>query len=105
MFESLEILARLMVECKNLSSYAVEKALKPVVLSVYDGDEVAADTVSKMMDGFGCWVDSIHNYRHGQGKEEPVEPTSDFTVYVLSSGASYLRWLVGIDEATKDVLI
>ena len=101
MFESLEILVRLMVECKNLSAYAVEKAIKPVVLSVYEGDEIAADTVSKMMDGFGDWVDSIHNYRHGQGKEEPVEPPQDFTVYVLSSGASYLRWLVGIDEATK----
>lgn len=103
MFESLEILVRLMVECKNLSAYAVENALKPKVLPVYEHDKIAVDTISKMMDGFGCWVDSIHNYRHGQGEEEPVEPPKDFTVYVLSSGASCLRWLVGIDEATKDM--
>ena len=102
MFESLEILVRLMVDCRNLGKQAVEKKLKPVVLSVYEHDEIASDTVSEMMDGLGYWVNSIHNYRHGQAKEEPVEPPQDFTVYVLSSGASYLRWLVGIDEATKD---
>lgn len=101
MFESLEILVRLMVGCQNLGKDSVNKALKPVALSVYERDEIATDTISKMMDGFSDWVDSIHNYRHGQRKEEPVEPPQDFTVYVLSSGASYLRWLAGIDGATK----
>jgi len=53
---------------------------------------------SKAFDGFADWVDGMHYYRHGQGQPEPVTPPIEFAVYVLSSGAAFLRWLVAIKE-------
>jgi len=53
--------------------------------------------------GFADWVDAVHNYRHGQGLPEPVAPPIDLTVYMLSSGASFLRWLVTIDGKSTGV--
>lgn len=97
-FESLEILVRQMVETRNLNKYAVEKLLKPIVLEKYRGDITATQAVDKVIDGFAQWVDGMHFYRHGQGQDEPVAPPMDFTILVLSSGASYLRWLVEIDS-------
>lgn len=98
-FESIEILVKLMVVTNNLNKSVVQKALKEKVLEVYKDDPTAKNSVEKMFDGFGFWVDAIHNYRHGQGVPEPVEPPMDFAVYVLSSGASFLRWLLEIDKA------
>ena len=98
-FESIEILVRQMVETNNLNKRVVQGALKEKALEVYKDDPTAKDAVGKMFEGFGFWVDAIHNYRHGQGVSEPVEPPMDFAVYVLSSGASFLRWLIEIDKA------
>ena len=47
-------------------------------------------------------LDSIHNFRHGQDVQEPKDPPIEFTVYILSSGASFLRWLVEIDRKRCD---
>ncbi len=102
MFESIEILIRKMVpKAKNLSSFVVNNELKPLVLSIYKTDEIAQNTIEQILDGFSRWVDGLHNYRHGQGKDDPVKPPMDFTIYVLSSGAAYLRWLVEIESKLK----
>lgn len=98
MFESIEILVKLMVETKNLNKWIVESTLKEKVLTVFGDDETARNTVSLSFDGFANWVHGLHNYRHGQGKEGPVAPPLDFTIYVLSSGAAFLRWLAGLDQ-------
>jgi hypothetical protein len=99
MFESVEILTKLMVPgITRLNKSVVQKDLKEIALKKYIHDEVAARTVGIIFNGFSEWVDALHNYRHGQGKEEPVEPPLEFAVYVLSSGASFLRWLIEMDE-------
>jgi hypothetical protein len=99
MFESIEILTKLMVPVVNrLNKSVVQKDLKGIALQKYVHDEIASKTVGIIFDGFSEWVDALHNYRHGQGKEEPVEPPLGFAVYVLSSGASFLRWLIEIDQ-------
>lgn len=99
MFESIEILAKLMLpEITRLNKAVVQKDLKEIALRKYVHDEVAAKTISTIFNGFSEWVDALHNYRHGQGKEEVVEPPLEFAVYVLSSGASFLRWLIEMDE-------
>lgn len=97
-FESLEILAKLMVETNNLNKWLVENSLKQKVLPQYADDEVACTVVTGMFDSFAKWVDSIHLYRHGQGQESPVAPPIDLTIYIISTGASFLRWLVEIDS-------
>jgi hypothetical protein len=37
----------------------------------YAYDELALKTIN---DGLGKWADALHNYRHGQSKEETVSP-------------------------------
>lgn len=96
LFESLEILVKLFIETKNLNKWLVENKLKPMALAKC-GDEVEAKAVTGIYDGFAQWVDGIHWYRHGQPVEEPSAPSPEFAVYVLSSGAAYLRMLAALD--------
>jgi len=90
-----------MVNTSNLNKYAVQRTLKAKVLALYKMDGVATKVVSGMCDSFGLWVDSIYYYRHGQGQEEPVAPPIHLAVYIISSGAAFLRWLVEIDVSTQ----
>lgn len=98
MFESLEILVKQMVETRNLNKWIVENTLKEKCLKLYENDETALKTVSLLFDGFAKWVDALHNYRHGQKSDEPVAPSEGVTVYVLSSGSSFLRWLISLNN-------
>ena len=98
MFEALEILARMMVETKNLNKGFVNSKLIPLVADIYSHDPIAVKTITGLFAGFSEWVDAIHNYRHGQGLPEPVDPPLDMAVYILSSGASFLRWLTEVDK-------
>lgn len=102
MFESLEIMARLMVTGqKNLNGWLVLNKLKPMALTLYEKDKTASTVTEGFFEGLAKWVDSVHNYRHGQGQEEPVSPPLDLCVYILSSGTSFLRWLIDVDQRTK----
>lgn len=92
MFESLEVLARLIVpDTKNLHRKLVESTLKQKCLEVADKDPVEQKVLSGVFDGLADWVDSLHNYRHGQPHEHAVAPSEELAVLVLSSGAAYLR--------------
>jgi hypothetical protein len=99
-FESLEIVARLMVpDSRNLNKWMVENKLCPLALAqVSDPTENAA--LAKIFDSLAVFVDSIHLYRHGQGTEEPVAPSASFAVYTVSSVATALRLLAGVEAAT-----
>lgn len=101
LFESVEILTKLMVNTSNLNKYAVERTLKSKILALYKMDGVATKVISGLCDSFALWVDSIHYYRHGQVQEEPVAPSIHLAVYIISSGAAFLRWLVEIDVSTQ----
>lgn len=98
MFESLEILVKQMVETKNLNKWIVENTLKDKCIKLYKNDETALKTVSELFKGFAQWVNALHNYRHGQASDEPVAPSESVTIYVLSSGSSFIRWLVDINN-------
>ncbi len=101
MFESLEILVKQMVETQNLNKWIVENTLKEKCLKLYENDETALQTVSELFDGFAKWVNALHNYRHGQKSDEPVAPSEGVAVYVLSSGSSFLRWLISLNNALE----
>lgn len=97
-FESLEILARLMdTESKNLNKWMVENKLKPLALA-QAADVTESAVLGKLLDGLAIAVDGLHNYRHGQGSEQPIAPSLSVTVYVVSSVAATLRFLVSIDS-------
>ncbi len=96
-FEAIEILARLIDPQSNrLNKQLVENKLKPLAVNL-TSDPTENKTVGKLFDGIAQWVDGLHNYRHGQGVEHPVAPSLTLAVYIISSGAAVLRWLVEID--------
>lgn len=95
-FESLEILTKQLVNTKNLNKWVLENTLKDKALEVLAKDETEKNVISEMFAGFGRWVDGMHNYRHGQPENEPVAPSEELAVYMLSTGSSFLRLLVEI---------
>lgn len=104
-FESIEILVKQMVSTKNLNKWIIENTLKEKCLMVYANDETAKKVISQMFDSFAQWVDAIHNYRHGQPDMEPVAPPLNVAVYIISSGTSFLRWLIEINnELEKNII-
>jgi len=103
-FEAIEILARLMEpQSKNLNKWLVENKLKALALSSTT-DATEADTIGKVFDGLALLIDGLHNYRHGQGVQQPVAPSLTFSVYVISVAAAALRWLVEIDSKQPKAL-
>jgi hypothetical protein len=66
---------------------------------VYEGNKPATDAANHLLDGFCDWIDAGHIYRHGQKADELEMPPIDFSVATISSGASYLHWLVTLNQA------
>jgi hypothetical protein len=97
-FESLEILVKLMVETRNLNKWILENTLKEKCLVLYNADPVGKKVTAELFDSMGRWVDAGHNYRHGQTADEPVAPDEQLAVHILSTGSSYLRWLTQMDR-------
>lgn len=96
-FEALEILGRLMdTQSKNLNKWMVANKLKPMAVAKAQ-DATEAMVVEKLFDGLALAVDGLHNYRHGQGSQQPIAPSLSVAVYVISSVAAALRWLVAIE--------
>lgn len=102
-FESIEILTKQMVSTKNLNKWIVENTLKEKCLGVYAKDETAKKVISQMFDGFAQWVDALHDYRHGQPNIEPVAPPLNVAIYIISTGTSFLRWLIEINNVLEKI--
>lgn len=101
MFESIEILTKLIVKAPRLNKQVVINKLKPFAQDAFSSDEIEAKVIGEVFDSFALWVDAIHWYRHGQGKSDPVAPSINLAVYVLSSGAAMLRWLLELERMTE----
>lgn len=101
MFESLEILAKLLTDCHRLNKSVVKDKLKKRAEEAYRNEPTVLKVIPSIFNSFAEWVDSIQVYRHGQNEPEPVNPPIEIAVLVLSSGASYLRWLLEIDQKGK----
>jgi len=99
-FSAVEGLFRLMFpSAPQLNGGAIDSHLGPTIQKAYAGEPVALRAASKQLASFKDWVDASHNYRHEQGSEDPVQPPSDLAVLAVSNGASYLRWLIALDQA------
>lgn len=103
MFSSLEALFALMFPYVRLTAEDVERRLRPVAQRAYDGDAAAQKAVQSMVAALREWVEASDIYRHQPGAEEPAEPPADVAILAISSGASLLRWLAGLDaDRTAD---
>ncbi len=96
-FESLEILTKQMVETKNLNRWVVENTLKEKCLSQVTGGTTELAVVTGLFSSIADWVDALHNYRHGQATEEPISPTDELAIHIISSGSAHIRWIAQFD--------
>jgi len=91
-----------MVTTKNLNKWVVENTLKEKCLSLFT-DDVSIQVVTGLFDSMSRWVDSIHYYRHGQPALEPVAPSEEIAIHIISTGSSYLRLLIQLDLRLSNV--
>ncbi|WP_155992265.1 hypothetical protein [Fodinicurvata fenggangensis] len=100
-FEANEILFKLMFQVQQLKQQEVTKKLGPYVARYFGDNQDARTAASQFVASFGNWVNGVHPYRHGQATEDPNPPPLPLTVALVSSGASYLRWLTELDQAQE----
>ncbi len=100
LFEAIETLTKLMANdaFSALGPNEVDKYIRPIVASLYNADDVARGSANQLLVGFRNWINSAQPYRHGQHAVEPVDPPMGLTVALISTGTSYLRWLLEIDQ-------
>lgn len=98
-FEAVEVVFKLILpETKRISGRDIGEKLKPLMASTYPDSPTAVTVAGQYLDSMCDWVNSVHNYRHGQPLEEAPQPPLDLSVALMSSGVAYLRWLIGIDQ-------
>jgi hypothetical protein len=72
--------------------------LGPIIDKLYAADGTARHSARKMLASLKDWVDAAHFYRHEPGTEDVTQPPLPLAVYVVSTGASHLRWLAELDS-------
>jgi hypothetical protein len=98
MFSALDAVFILMFPYARLTAEDIDRRLRPLVQRAYAADPTALRAAHKMLAGLRDWVDASHLYRHQPGAAEPAQPPADIAVLAISHGASFLRWLAGLDE-------
>jgi hypothetical protein len=73
--------------------------LAPLLQKVYADDDTAKSASAKMLSAIKDWVNGAHFYRHEPGTEEVAQPPLRLAVYIVSTGASHLRWLAELDAS------
>jgi hypothetical protein len=72
--------------------------LRPLIHKIYVGDRRAQETSEELLQSLRAWIDAAHGYRHEEGKPDTVaQPPLTLAVYLVSSGASHLRWIAELE--------
>lgn len=100
-FGAVETLFRLMVPRAPRLGATELDGLAPLLQHKYTADETARRASAKMLSSLKDWVDAAHLYRHEQGAEEVAQPPLEIAVYIVSTGASHLRWLAELDASLQ----
>jgi hypothetical protein len=97
-FDALEIVFKLAFpRASRLGASEINQLLKPAIGQLYAGNDGHAARL--ICSSLGEWVNSAHHYRHSPGTEEPAPPPMGVAVALISSGATFLRWLIETDQA------
>jgi hypothetical protein len=101
-FAAIEGLVRLIFpDVSRLAAGTIAK-LKSLVLQAYSGERVAIEAAEEGLQSLARWIDAAHNYRHEEGKQDTVaQPPLDLAIYLVSTGASHLRWIAGLDALNQ----
>jgi hypothetical protein len=96
-FAAVEGLFRLIIPPAQRLGAAELDGMVPLINRVYAADPTALRSSNKMINSMKDWTDAAHFYRHEQGAQEIAQPPLGLAIYLISSGASHLRWLSEID--------
>lgn len=84
-------------EVRRLTAGEISRLRLPVE-QAYSGDRRAQEASKKMLQSLGDWIDAAHHYRHEEGKPDTVaQPPLTLAIYLVSAGASHLRWIAELD--------
>jgi hypothetical protein len=101
-FAAAEAIFKLITTARRLGASELE-GLGPKLHRHYARDETARNAATKMLNSFKDWVDAAHFYRHEAGKpDEIVQPPLELAVYLVSTGASHVRWLAELDATLQN---
>jgi hypothetical protein len=76
--------------------------LAPLLQKAYPDEGAAQRSSAKMLSSFKDWVDAAHFNRHEQGTpDEAAQPSLGLAVYIVSAGASHVRWLAELDALLR----
>jgi hypothetical protein len=78
----------------------INNLLKPRLVARLKGPELEAAKL--MLTSAGSFISAGHQFRHANGEPEPAPPSMDVTVWMLSQGTAFLRWLVAFVETDAD---
>ncbi len=97
-FTAIEGLVCLMFpDLRRLAAGAAGR-LGPLIIEMYPGDRRAQEAAGELVASFRSWIDAAQQYRHEEGTPDIVaQPPLALAVYLVSSGASHLRWLAELD--------
>jgi hypothetical protein len=101
-FHAAESLFKLIVApaSPNLTEATAKSVLQPLINQTYGtAHESTISAATRTCGSFAKWADACHPYRHGHGSEAPVPPPIELAVVLVSQGASFIRWLAGVDRA------
>lgn len=96
-FEALEIYVKLITDGEKvdkLDRNAIKNHVAPLVAKKLSNDSVAAEAAQGLLEALIGWIKPAHMYRHGQKVETPAPPPLELAVAFVSSGSSFLRWLL-----------
>lgn len=100
-FECAEIIVKDALKSQNLSKFVIEKILLEKLQLLYSNDETNKQASILIASQFSNWVEACHYYRHGQPTENPMQPSTEIAILLISSGASFIRWLLDILPRTE----
>lgn len=84
----------------RLNGLALDKYLKPLLVTRYASHGGAEDLAERFMNHFKAWVKSAHPFRHGTPFEQIHEAPLDLAVMSATQGIGYLRFLASLQDRT-----
>jgi hypothetical protein len=101
MFPAVEVASKVLFPgaFARLTPNEVDRHILPRMQARYAGNQPALDAGNRLLAGMRSWINAAQLYRHGQEIEDAAEPPTDFVVAHLSTGATYLRWMIELCSA------
>jgi hypothetical protein len=102
-FAAAEAVFRLILPNAPRLGAAELEGLSARLQKIYARDETARRSALKLLSSLKDWVDAAHFYRHEEGAERAVaQPPLKLAVYIVSTGASHVRWLAEVDTTLQE---